>query len=144
MQLAHDVPKPETALRVAYALLAFILGLSATVLFTFVPSETWVRVVGMVGAYSLGFLGVLVVSGRGPGGRLMLSGKGPSSRFLLTRQRWKYVVVAGLAAVSIIVGVISAIEFLVNPALPLFQWLLIAFLANLIEPVRKNQLVDRA
>lgn len=40
----------------------------------------------------------------------MLSVKG---RFLLTRRRWKYVVVAGLAAVSIVVGVISApLDFL--------------------------------
>lgn len=98
----------------------------------------------MVGAYSLGFVGVLVLSGRGPDGRLMLSGKGPSGRFLLTRRRWKYVVAAGLAALSVSVGVISAFDFLVNPALPLFQWLLIASLANLIEPVRNNQLVDRA
>lgn len=135
---------PETVLRIGYAILAFVLGLSAIVLYSFVPSETWVRITGMVGAYPLGFIGVLVLSGRGPGGRLMLSGKGPSKRFLLTRRRWKYVVVAGLAAVSIIVGVTSAIAFLVNPALPLFQWLLIALLANLIEPVRNNQLVDRA
>ena len=74
----------------------------------------------------------------------MLAGKGPSTRFLLTRRRWKYVVVAGLTAVAIIVGVISAFDSLVNPALPLFQWLLIAFLANLIEPVRNNQLVESA
>jgi hypothetical protein len=134
---------PETALRIAYAILAFVLGLSAVVIYTFVPSETWVRLTGLVGAYSLGFIAVLVLSGRGPDGRLMLSGKGPSSRFLLTRRRWKYVVVAGLAAVSIIVGVLSAFDLLVNPALPLFQWLLIALLANLIEPVRSNQVVDR-
>lgn len=136
--------KPETALRIAYAILAFVLGLSAIVLYTVVPSETWVRIAGMVGAYPLGFVGILVLSGRGPGGRLMLAGKGPSTRFLLTRRRWKYVVVAGLTAVAIIVGVISAFDSLVNPALPLFQWLLIAFLANLIEPVRNNQLVESA
>ena len=71
--------KPETALRIAYALLAFVLGLSAIVLYTIVPSETWVRVVGMVGAYPLGFVGILVLSGRGPDGRLMLSGKAPAA-----------------------------------------------------------------
>lgn len=136
--------KTETALRIAHALSAMALGLSSIALYTFVPSETWVRAVGTVGAYPLLFLGVLVLSGRGPDGRLMLSGKGPSSRFMLTRRRWKYLVVTGLAAVTIIVGAISALEFLVNPALLLFQWLLIAFLANLLEPVRKKQLLDRA
>jgi hypothetical protein len=74
----------------------------------------------------------------------VLSGKEPSNRFKLSRRRWKYVVVAGLAAISIVVGVLSAIAFMVGPAVPLFQWLLIAFIANLIEPVRKNQSTERA
>jgi hypothetical protein len=136
--------KTDTVLRIAHALVAIALGISSNLLYTLVPSETWVRVAGTVGAYPLLFLGVLVLSGRGPGGRLMLSGKGPSSRFMLTRRRWKYAVVTGLAAVTIIVGAISALQSLISPALPLFQWLLIAFLANLLEPVRKKQLLDRA
>lgn len=134
--------KPETAPRIAYALLAFVLGLSAIAVYTFVPSEAWVHLVGIVGAYPLSFVGILVLSGRGPGGRLVLSGKEPSSRFMLTRRRWKYVVVGGLAAVSTVVGVLSVFDFLVHPVLPLFQWLLIAFLANLIEPLKKSPLVD--
>jgi hypothetical protein len=134
--------KAETAPRIAYALLAFVLGLLANVLYMLVPSETWVHVVGIVGTYPLLVVGLLVLSGRGPGGRLMLSGKGPSSRFMLTRRRWKYVVGGGLAAVSIIVGALSALDFLVHPSLPVVQWLLIASLANLIEPLGKNRLVE--
>lgn len=136
--------KAEPAPRIAYALLAFVLGLSAIVLYSVVPSATWVRLVGLVGAHLLSAVGILVLSGRGPGGRLMLSGTGPSSRFKLTRRRWKYVAVAGSAGIAIVAGVLSAMESRVGPVLPLFQWLLIALLANLIEPVRKNQTIDGA
>lgn len=74
----------------------------------------------------------------------MLSGMRPSSRFKLTRRRWKHVAVAGSAGIAIVAGVLSAMEFRVGPVVPLCQWLLIALLAHLIEPVRKNQTIDRA
>lgn len=130
--------KTETALRIGHGLLAIILGLLSIVVFIVFPSETWVRVVGQVGAYPVLFLGLLVLSGRGPGGRLMLSGKGPSRRFKLTQRPWKYAVVTGFVALAIIVAAVSAFDLLANPALALFPWLLAVFLANLLEPLRKK------
>lgn len=94
---------PEPGRRIAYALLAFVLGLSALVLYSLVQSNTWVHLVGIMGAYLLSLMGILVLSRRGLGSRLMLSGKSPSSRFRPTHRRWKYVAVAGLAAVATIV-----------------------------------------